>query len=162
MEFDPGNWTANLAKCVRLELLHWRIRMSEERLRAVALDCHPWHLKSLTLSLLTDRESYNEPRNGKWALADWRLYDFPSGPTGSWPAAQMLMAEAHSFYSRSQNNAERALARDSLINCCVDVMREPQVAEALREYHLALDFEVFVGHPDAPGSNFYLRGNDVG
>ena len=161
MEFDPKRWAATLATCIQLELLNWRVRMSHDKVRAVALDCHPWHLNSLTLSLLTDRESFNEPKYGKWALADWRLYDFPSGPTGSWPAAQLVMAEAHAFYSRSQNNAERALARDSLIKCCVDAMRHTQVVEALREYHLARDFEVFVGHPDAPGSNFYLHNNDV-
>jgi hypothetical protein len=146
-------WAGRLAQCVRLELLFWRGRMSLDRVRALALDCHPWHTNALTLSFLTDRESFPEARLGKWAIADWRLYDFSSAPTSNWPAAQSLMDEAHRLYMAAAPGNESAV-RDLLIRSCVMAMKSAEVSDALRSYDLAPDFALFVGHPDAPNKNF--------
>jgi hypothetical protein len=148
------DWTARLAQCVHYELYSWRNHMEQDRLRALALNCHPWHSEALTLSFLTERESFDEGKYGKWAVADWRLYNFTSVPTANWPSAQLLMEEAHEFYQAAPK-ASAVEFRDQLIQACVEAMKSSLVSGALESYSLAPDFAIFVGHPDAPKKNHY-------
>jgi hypothetical protein len=134
------SWTARLAHCLHLELLTWRVRMSADALRAFALDCQPWHSNALVLSFLTERESYNEAKYGKWCLAEWRLYDFTSGPTTSWPAASELMAEAHGIYTRALSAGTQAATHGQQLRACVEAMHASVVTEALQGYQRAPDF----------------------
>ena len=154
--FNLDSWTERLARCLELELLHWQTRLSIESLRGFALDCHPWLENTLTLSLLTDREKFDEERRGKWAIAEWRFYDFTSAPTEAWPAAKQLMLEARGYYTRGLAAEEQSAAHSELLRCCVLAMGSPRVAHGLSRYQLASDFERFVGHPDSPSRNFYV------
>ena len=146
--------TADLAKCLELELLLWAPRMAADTVRALALDCHPWHEASYTLSFLTGRESFDEKQYGKWSLASWRLYDFPSTPAAPWPTAAAVMREAFEYYSTASAKPD-ALAE--IIQSAVYALRSPNIASALAKYSLAHDFEIFVGQPDQPGRNYAVK-----
>lgn len=153
--FDPDDWTNRLAHCVELELLTWRVRMSCDQLRGLALGCAPWHEDSLMISFLTDREQFDEMAEGKWSTPSWRLFNFTSGPNTSWPFAVEAMREAHQFYTRGGPEEQFDDRRDELCRCCARTLKQRDVQRVLREwYNLADDFGLFAGHPDDPDRNF--------
>ena len=153
--FDPEGWANRLAHCVELELLTWFVRMSLDQLRGLALDCAPWHEDTLSISFLTDRESFEEADEGKWATPSWRFFDFTSGPNTSWPFAAEVMRDAHEFYARGGPQEETKQRRDELCRCCARALRHPSVQQVLREqYNLAPDFGLYAGHPDEPEHNY--------
>lgn len=153
-QFDADAWTKKLAECIELELLTWRVRMSHDKIRALALECHPWHENALSISFLTDRESFEETKESKWSVADWRMYNFTAGPGANWPFAAELMRIAHEYYMET----EGARARDKLVKCCAEALMSPKVSKTLKDrYKLADDFQLFVGHPDDPGKNYCRR-----
>ena len=127
-KFDPVTWTKKLADCIELELLTWWVRMSHDKIRALAIHCHPWHADALSISFLTDRESFAEPKEpasrsaGKWSVADWRMYSFTDGPGANWPFAEGLMKMAYDYYA-----LEGSDSRDTLVNCCADAIMSEQV-----------------------------------
>lgn len=128
--------------------------MSLDSLRALAIDCHPWHEACLTLSFLTNREAFGEDKYGKWSLADWRMYSFTSGPSTHWPLAADLMREAHDIYQQAHDKGDAAKVRDMLVSCCAKAIKAPSISQVLKaNYRLAPDFELFAGHPDDPGQN---------
>jgi hypothetical protein len=154
-KFDPEAWTNRLAHCVELELLTWFGRMSLDQLRGLALDCAPWHKNALMVSLLTDREQFDEAAAGKWATASWRFFKFTCGPDTSWPLAAEVMREAHEYYDNGGLEEESEARRDELCRCCARALWHPCVQSTLRErYNVAPDFGLYAGHPDKPDRNF--------
>lgn len=160
-QFDFVGWTRRLAECIELELLTWRGRMCFDRIRALAIDCAPWHDAALSISFLTDRERFDETNCGKWSIADWRMFDFTAGPDTHWPLAEELMRDAHEYYTEAvRKDAEGNTTmiapefRDDLVRCCAKALKSEQVAKALKHYHLAADFELYAGHPDEPDRNY--------
>jgi hypothetical protein len=153
--FDKTTWTKDLVECIEMELLTWWHRMSVDKIRALAIQCHPWHEIAFTISFLTNRESsHNEAKHGKWDLPAWRLYNFTSGPDTDWPYAQKLMRVAHRYYMASERSGEPVKVRDELVRCCARALKSSKVTKALKRYNLAHDFELFAGHPDAPERNY--------
>jgi hypothetical protein len=157
--FDTGKWTSRLAACVEFELLHWRTRLQFDQIRSLAILCCPWHRNALAISLLTDREAFHTTGTERWdEMASWRLFNFTSGPTMSWPAAAELMREAHDFYTTHIESAHPAGLRDELCVCCATALRDARVRAVLeRHYCLTDDFELFVGHPDEPERNYCVK-----
>ena len=89
--------------------MHWRVRFSGESFRAFAIDCQPWFESSVVLSLLTEHEQFDETKNGKWCMAEWRFYNFTSDTSGKWPAASTLSAEAFTQYALALSNKSQAI-----------------------------------------------------
>jgi hypothetical protein len=155
-EFDGQGWSKRLARLIALELSVGFRKFGIDRIRAVAIDCHPWHSNGLSLSLLTDREWPDlDPESAKWDIASWRLYAFHSAPHRQWPFGEELIREARQYYDGVEDRKELAARRDVIVQCCVDAMNNPAVEKELKRYPKTADFEIYVGHADAPEENFY-------
>jgi hypothetical protein len=156
--FNADEWTHQLTECLWLELLSWRGIMSHDTIRAFAISCYPWHDVSMSISFLTDRESLSfkqiENKNdawcaGKWSIANWRMFNFTSGPDTHWPYGAKVMAAAHKYFM------EDKVSLDTLLNCCANALKSERVMNILeKHYTLSADFELYAGHPDKPGYNY--------
>jgi len=151
---DLQEWTRKLAKCIHLELLCWRYRLSVDKLRAFAIVFAPWELDGLSLNFLTDREPFDEAECGKWSIAEWRLCDFTSGPNTFWPYGEQLAREAHEWYTQFERRdstsgaVARVGARNQLVLCCAKALKSLEVAEGLSHFQRTDDFALYAGHPD--------------
>jgi hypothetical protein len=154
--FHPDDFTGRLSRCIAHELDFWWSMLQFETLRAIALDCAPWG-PSLNLGLLTTQESFSEAECGKWALGDWRLYDFTGTYCGPWPAARELIQFMHQYYegqTTTDTDRERAERVDVLCRCCAKALLSEEVAAALQRFHLTDDFEAGAFDSDRPDTNY--------
>ncbi len=133
------SWTAGV-------LRGWAYRMQFETLRAVALDCHPWH-SQLWVSILTENE-IPRVRETKWEIGDWRWAQ--TEPVGD-ALATNLAASYEQLKTSSETDALDPLFL-TLANCLVS----QEVAEALKRYTVADDFELAVFNPDSPSLRNYV------
>lgn len=158
-EFDPSEWSKQLADRIELELFMWHRKVGVDRIRAFAIECYPWHPNVLCLSLLTDREwpDFDSDRY-RWDIASWRLYAFTSTPDSQWPYGEKVLRDAKRYYDHADKTTEVARRRDVIIQCCVDAIQATNVQDRLDKYTRTPDFELYVGHADAPGRNFVRAG----
>ena len=156
--FFDRDWFINrLADCTAAELDYWQSRWKVETIRALALDCHPWH-GGIGLCLLTTREEFADDDLGKWALGDWRLQDFTSsvGAPG-WPAVKDLEQRMQQYYNgetETDVDLEPADRADVIFRCCAKALCSDVVATSLKRYRRGGDFEVGVFDPDHPARNY--------
>jgi hypothetical protein len=153
------NWTNRLVRVLEGELARWQERLNFNQVKALALDCQPWLENALVLSVLTDKESFDPTKTGKWSTADWRMYNFPKDKTGRWGAGSVLSAEAFEYYAAAVRSGTQVACHAELLDACVNALKSPDVTAVLRRYRLSDDFERFVGHTNAPGKNFYRAWN---
>jgi hypothetical protein len=155
--FDQESFATELANRITLELCMVAPQLRLDRVRAIALDCFPWN-GGLSLSILTDREDFAVDRYGKWAIADWRYFNFTDTPAQPWPYARDLMEQMTAFYQQSADE-ERVTRADELFRACAKALTADRIAEALRQYgfKLAADFELGVFDPDHPERGNYCQ-----
>jgi hypothetical protein len=153
VEFHPEVVVEKLAENLAFQFRYVWYRHRFETLRAVTLDCHPWH-PVLSLCLLTtqEHEDFREDQHGKWDIAAWRLfqvadldkdlrrliYDYHGGrtiPDGDKPPVD------------TSNTSERA---EEILRCCAKALKHEKVREWINKFQLASDFEVALFHPDDP------------
>jgi hypothetical protein len=166
-DFDEDRFGDELGKRIALELngVKWHLRY--DIIRALGIDCFPWH-GWLILALLTAREEYPEKEFGKWAMSDWRYYDFTSTPSEGWPHARDLTQQMKEYFAAEPEDQARAGERaDRIYRACAKALLSPHVSEALKFYgfKLARDFEFGVFHPDYPERGNYcdvVRGSRPG
>lgn len=161
IKFSAEEFSRDLASRLEFELDIVRPKLRFDTLRALALDCYPWY-GYLAPCILTDREEYSEDELGKWAMGEWRFFEFTSNPEHRWPYARDLMQTMVEFYesaSESKNEAEQAAAADILYRACADALNLPNIMERLREgFNLSTDFELGVFDPKAPERGNFCYG----
>ncbi len=147
-DLDAVKCREQLAHIIAKELITCARRFASNKIRGLAIDCHPWH-KVLELCLCTDLDDQFIEENGKWWLADWRYFQFTRTVEGNkWPATQAL-CEAMFDYCEENNSQDDFERRTGLVvRICAQALLSPTVKEAIKNYDLADDFEFFVSHPD--------------
>lgn len=138
---------AELRTALWIALQHYVGLLSGEVLRAVALECVPWHGRVL-VHVLTGREVFDEAQTGKWDMASWRCSALTETPYGTWRGFEELGRRAQAIYEAAE---EPRSAVEALCSRCVAALTSPQVRALLDEsYTLADDFEFGVFEPDDP------------
>jgi len=161
--FDPRDWGRRLAQRLRLEIFNAHRKVGIDSIRAFAIDCYPWHGNVLCISFLTDREWPDlDEQGGKWDIASWRLYAFPSAPHCQWPYGEDVLREAQRYYDAADSPEEAAKRRDVILRSCIEALNDSLVQKELQRYELTPDFEIYVGHADAPGRNYYKEWGGAG
>jgi hypothetical protein len=146
--FDEDEFANELAQRIYLELNGVKSYLKYDEIRALAIDCHPWH-GCIILCILTNREDFSEAQCGKWSMADWRYYDFSSTPDASWPFAKDLIEQMTKYYESGAEGTATFRA-DKIYRACAKALCSPTVSKALNFYkfNLASDFEFGVFDPD--------------
>ena len=138
----------DLRAALWLALQHYSGLLSGDTVRAVALECVPWHGRVM-LHVLTDREAFDEGEQGKWAMASWRCSALTETPYGTWKGFEDLGRTASAIYDVAE---EPRSAVEALCSRCVAALTSPQIRALLDgSYTLAEDFEFGVFEPDDPG-----------
>lgn len=143
---DMQSFTDELTNITAQELRFWRSRFAFENMRAFDMGCHPWQ-GYLEPSFLTVQELFDEAKYGKWAVGDWRLYNFTQTWKSGWPQASSLEQWMAQQYAES--NDPSATAEEFFVACAKAITSEHVMSE-LRQYKLAPDFEVAVFKTDEP------------
>jgi hypothetical protein len=165
--FDADLFAHELAHRIYLELNGVKTQLLYDEIRALSIDCFPWH-GSLHLSILTGREDFCEEDDddrdfGKWSTAEWRYNDFTSTPNENWPYAKDLTEQMTAYYN-SGDNRECLLRADNIFRACAKALLSPTVSRALEFYgfNLSADFEFGVIDPDHPSKGNYcsIVGNE--
>jgi hypothetical protein len=145
---DPEQvFEEDLRAALWLALKHYAGRMRFDTLRALAVDCVPWHGR-VDVYVLTDREFFDEEAEGKWALGSWRSGSLTETPYGTWRGFQDLGEAAQTIY---EGAAKPEDAVRSLCARCAAALKSDAVANLLRDsFTLGADFELGVFEPDDP------------
>lgn len=152
LTFDPERFSLAVAESVSLLLDSWWHRFKFETLRALVLDCFPWH-GQCHIAALTMREGFDEAKYGKWAIADWRWNEVDSiNPE----LLQLLRAyyEGKTVTDAELSCPDRAKV---IFRCAAKALQSSQVAESLTRYDLAEDFELAVFNPDDSNERNYCQ-----
>jgi hypothetical protein len=133
---NPKNFVEALAKQIADALRHRAREFKMHRLGAVALDAHPWH-KGMSLSVLIETDTLR-----KWDMGDWEHQEFAI--LGKSPLIEQ------GYEDLRDDNAKGSRIYRPFFRCCALALCHNEVTEALKEYALEPDFELFVGDPDDP------------
>lgn len=150
VEFQPEEFAQKVAQDIAFRLKNVWHRHKFETLRAITLDCHPWH-PVLSICLLTTQEdeSFREDEYGKWDIAAWRLFQVADLDT----ELQRLIydySEGRTTTDRDKDSDERV---EAILRCCATALQHRLVRESLGKFQLASDFEVVLFHPDDGDAN---------
>ena len=143
LAFDPERFTNEVADSVTSILNIWVHRLKFETLRAVVLNCFPWFGRC-SVAVLTMKEDFDEAEYGKWAIADWRWDEIDEIRP---ELLQLLRAyyEGKTVTDVELSCPDRAKV---IIRCVAKALKSKQVAESLKRFDLAVDFELAVFDPD--------------
>lgn len=155
--FDFAAFERELSDLIAAELDHQAEQLRPHELRAVALDCHPWH-SILDLAVLTDADDAD-----KWEIGDWQLYPLTpeDDDAAPWTAAGSWARLAREYWESAVagNSHERGeQAADRLFQSCARALESAGVRSTLAKFRLAEDFQLYVGNPDDPDETNYCSG----
>lgn len=141
--FDEDKFANELAQRIYLELNGVKLYLKYDEIRALAIDCHPWH-GCIVLCMLTNREDFSEEQCGKWSMAEWRYYDFSSTSF-----AKDLIEQMTKYYESGAEGTATFRA-DKIYRACAKALCSLTVSKALNfyEFNLASDFEFGIFDPD--------------
>jgi hypothetical protein len=153
--FDEDEFANELGQRIYIELSRVKLYLKYDEIRALAIDCYPYHGR-INLCILTNHEDFSEEHGdfpeeqcGKWSMAEWRYYDFSSTVDAKWPFAKDLMEQMTKYYESGADGTATFRA-DKIYRACAKALCSSTVSKALKLYkfNLASDFEFGVFDPD--------------
>lgn len=137
-----SQWRNQLSLAIANALHLLEVRLGDDALVMLAIDCHPWN-GGLYLAALTQSEVNADPLLcDPNEMAAWRHYNFAEGLDGSIKSlGDTMKAE---YYS----SEDRDVTGQSYLQSCAAALSSDTVASALRPLLLHSDFRLSVTHPD--------------
>lgn len=154
--FDIESYQNRLSQHIATELIDRSEQFASHTIRALAIDCHPWH-QVLELCFCCELDQAATSKYGKWCLADWKFFQFTRTPEGDeWPASRDICAAMFDYCETNlpdDDEDEYGRRTELMFRICANALNSESVKTALRSYKLSEDFELGVRHPDNPQLN---------